>query len=121
MNAQKAMSDCLHERLDDVVANNSDIIAVTRNLGFFTNSYNYLTQLIPLLLVAPMYMRGEVEFGVVTQSAMAFAQVLGGFSLIISQFETISSFAAVTERLNMISDAIDGPRSPCPGPSRSSR
>ena len=103
--AASAMRDCLHERLRDVVTNNMAIISVTRNLGFFTNSYNYLTQLIPLLLVAPMYMRGEVEFGVVTQSAMAFAQVLGGFSLIISQFETISSFAAVTERLNMISDA----------------
>ena len=98
MNAQSTMRDCLHERLDEVVANNQNIIAVTRNLGFFTNSYNYLTQVIPLLLVAPMYMRGEVEFGVVTQSAMAFAQVLGGFSLIITQFEAISSFAAVTDR-----------------------
>jgi putative ATP-binding cassette transporter len=107
MQAQKPMRDCLRDRLQEVVGNNQKIIAVTRNLGFFTNSYNYLTQLIPLLLVAPMYMRGEVEFGVVTQSAMAFAQVLGGFSLIITQFETISSFAAVTERLNMISEAID--------------
>ena len=115
MGASAAMRDCLHDRLRDVVTNNTAIIAVTRNLGFFTNSYNYLTQLIPLLLVAPMYMRGEVEFGVVTQSAMAFAQVLGGFSLIISQFETISSFAAVTERLNMISDAIDQAEIPIAG------
>ena len=115
MGAAGAMRDCLHERLRDVVANNTAIIAVTRNLGFFTNSYNYLTQLIPLLLVAPMYMRGEVEFGVVTQSAMAFAQVLGGFSLIISQFETISSFAAVTSRLNTIADAIDQADAPVAG------
>jgi vitamin B12/bleomycin/antimicrobial peptide transport system ATP-binding/permease protein len=62
-----------------------------------------------------MYMRGEVEFGVVTQSAMAFAQVLGGFSLIISQFETISSFAAVTGRLDMILDAIDKAEVPIAG------
>lgn len=115
MGASQAMRDCLHQRLTDVVANNLAIITVTRNLGFFTNSYNYLIQLIPLVLVAPMYMRGEVEFGVVTQSAMAFAQVLGGFSLIISQFETISSFAAVTERLNTISDAIDQADEPLAG------
>ena len=115
MSAAPAMRDCLHQRLKHVVANNLKIITVTRNLGFFTNSYNYLIQLIPLVLVAPMYMRGEVEFGVVTQSAMAFAQVLGGFSLIISQFETISSFAAVTERLNMISDAIDEAEEPVAG------
>ena len=44
-----AMRDCLHERLRDVVANNLNIITVTRNLGFFTNSYNYLIQLIPAL------------------------------------------------------------------------
>jgi putative ATP-binding cassette transporter len=113
--ASQAMRDCLHERLAAVVANNMAIIRVTRNLGFFTNCYNYLIQLIPLVLVAPMYMQGEVEFGVVTQSAMAFAQVLGGFSLIISQFETISSFAAVTERLNMISDAIDQADAPVAG------
>jgi vitamin B12/bleomycin/antimicrobial peptide transport system ATP-binding/permease protein len=115
MNAASAMRDCLHQRLRHVVANNLKIITITRNLGFFTNSYNFLIQLIPLVLVAPMYMRGEVEFGVVTQSAMAFAQVLGGFSLIISQFETISSFAAVTERLNMISDAIDEAEEPVAG------
>jgi putative ATP-binding cassette transporter len=113
--ASDSMRDCLHDRLKDVVMNNTAIIAVTRNLGFFTNSYNYLTQLIPILLVAPLYMSGKVEFGVVTQSAMAFAQVLGGFSLIISQFETISSFAAVTERLNMISDAIDQAEIPVAG------
>ena len=59
-------------------ANNKRIIAVTRNLGFFTNGYNYLTQLIPLLIVAPMYMQGQVEFGVVTQSAMAFSAFLSG-------------------------------------------
>ncbi len=112
MNAQKAMNHCLRDCLNDVVTNNKIIISVTRNLGFFVNSYNYLTQLIPLVIVAPMYMRHEVEFGVVTQSAMAFAQVLGGFSLIITQFETISSFAAVTNRINMISDAIDAANVP---------
>ena len=74
--------------------NTGAIISVTRNLGFFTTGYNYLIQFIPLLIVAPLYMRGKVEFGVVTQSAMAFAQVLGAFSLIITQFETLSSFAA---------------------------
>ena len=107
MRTEQPVRDCLHERLGDVVANSKIIIAVTRNLGFFTNGYSYLTQLIPLVLVAPLYMRAEVEFGVVTQSAMAFSQFLGAFSLIITQFETISSFAAVTDRLNRISEGID--------------
>ena len=94
------------------MANNKRIIAVTRNLGFFTNGYNYLTQLIPLVIVAPMYMQGRVEFGVVTQSAMAFSAFLSGFSLIVTQFETLSSFAAVTTRLDTIAQALEQARTP---------
>src|SRR5262249_58377202 len=102
--------------LGEAMENLRSIIGVNRNLGFFTVGYNYLIQLIPLLIVAPRYIRGDVEFGVVTQSAMAFAQVLGAFSLIVTQFETLSTFAAVTHRLNPIKDAIDPSPPPPPPP-----
>jgi putative ATP-binding cassette transporter len=91
------------------------IIAVNRNLGFFTTGYNYLIQIIPTLIVAPRFIRGEVEFGVVTQSAMAFAQLLGAFSLIVNQFQSISSFAAVVARLNALAVAVEE-RPPSTGP-----
>ncbi|MBV8077237.1 MAG: ABC transporter ATP-binding protein/permease, partial [Planctomycetaceae bacterium] len=106
MRVERAVESRLIDRLRALVENNKLIIAVTRNVGFVINGYNYLIQLIPFLIVAPLYIQGKVEFGVVTQSAMAFAQVLGAFSLIVTQFETLSSFAAVTERLNTIIDAI---------------
>jgi putative ATP-binding cassette transporter len=94
-------------RIDALVANRRRIIAVNRNLGFFTTGYNYLIQILPALIVAPLFIRGEVEFGVVTQSGMAFAQLLGAFSLVINQFGSLSSYAAVTERLGVLGDAID--------------
>lgn len=112
MRAEVTVRDCLLDSLWQVIANNKRIIKVTRNLGFFTNSYNYFIQLIPFLVVAPLYMRGEVEFGVITQSAMAFAAFLGAFSLIVTQFESISSFAAVRRRVDQIADAIDQARKP---------
>jgi putative ATP-binding cassette transporter len=114
MGAARTARDCLRSRLSAVVENNKRIITVSRNLGFFTNGYNYLIQLIPVLVVAPMYMRGQVEFGVVTQSAMAFSAFLGAFSLIVTQFETLSTFAAVTDRLNTIAQAIDQARPTVP-------
>jgi vitamin B12/bleomycin/antimicrobial peptide transport system ATP-binding/permease protein len=94
-------------RIDALVANQRRITSVNRNLGFFTTGYNYLIQIIPALIVAPLFIRGQVEFGVVTQSAMAFAQLLGAFSLIVNQFQALSSYAAVTERLGVLGDAID--------------
>jgi putative ATP-binding cassette transporter len=97
----------LERRLDALVSNFKRIISVNRNVGFFTTGYNYLIQIIPALIVGPLYMRGAVEFGVVTQSAMAFSQLLGAFSLIITQFQSISSFTAVIARLGSLAEAIE--------------
>ncbi len=97
----------LLRHLEDLVANFERIIVVNRNLGFFTTGYNYLIQVIPALIVAPLFIHGSVEFGVITQSAMAFAQLLGAFSLIITQFQSISSFTAVIARLGSLADALE--------------
>lgn len=97
----------LLSRIDGWAENFRRIIAVNRNLGFFTTGYNYLIQIIPTLIVAPLFIRGEVEFGVITQSAMAFAQLLGAFSLIVNQIQSISSFAAVIARLSTLAGAVE--------------
>src|ERR1043166_6499559 len=78
-------------RFGDVITNTIWLIGWNRNLGFFTNSYNYLALLIPPLIVGPMYMRGAVEFGVVTQSESAFASVLAALSVIVAQFDGLST------------------------------
>jgi putative ATP-binding cassette transporter len=98
----------LRRQLDDLAANMRRLIAVNRNLAFFTNGYNYLIQIIPALIVAPLFIRGEVEFGVITQSMMAFAVLLGALSLVVTQFQSISSFAAVIARLGSLADALEG-------------
>lgn len=90
-----------------VVENFGRIILVNRKLGFFTTGYNYLVQIIPILLTAPLFIQGKVEFGVVTQSAMAFATLVGGFSLIVTQFQSISSYYAVVQRLINLWYAIE--------------
>jgi len=97
----------LLRHLDELAANFKRIIAVSRNLGFFTTGYNYMIQIIPALIVAPIFIRGDCEFGVITQAAMAFSQLLGAFSLIITQFQSISSYAAVLSRLASLAEAIE--------------
>jgi ABC-type uncharacterized transport system fused permease/ATPase subunit len=54
---------------------------VNRNLGFFTTGYDYMIQLLPILIVAPLFVRGQVEFGLISQSAMAFSHLISAFSL----------------------------------------
>lgn len=97
----------LFHRLTWVIRNMRKIITWNRNLGFFTNSYNYVALVLPVMVVAPMFMRGEVELGVVTQSAGAFAQVLAAVSLIITQFGVISAYVAGVQRLGSLWDNLD--------------
>lgn len=96
----------LKMRLDALTGNFRRLIRINRNLGFFTTGYNYFIQIIPALIIAPMFIKGNVEFGVITQSTMAFATLLGAFSLVVTQFQSISAFTAVTARLHLLSDAI---------------
>jgi len=103
-------------RIDAVVRNMRRIVSVNRSVGFFTTGYNYGIQLLPPLIVGPLFMQGKVDFGVITQSAMAFAQLLGAFSLIVNQFGSISSYAAVLVRLGTFSAALDRPTAPSLSP-----
>ena len=52
-------------------------------------------------------MNGDIEFGVITQSAMAFSTLVAAFSLIVTQFQSISNFAAVVARLSSLMEAIE--------------
>ncbi len=91
--------------LRDLVSNFSRLISVSRNVNFFTTWYNWLIQIIPALIIAPLFIEGKVQFGVITQSAIAFAQLLGAFSIIVTQFQSISSYTAVLARLSALVDA----------------
>ncbi|WP_077961180.1 ABC transporter ATP-binding protein/permease [Ensifer adhaerens] len=100
----------LLHRLDALVVNILTITAVNRNLAYFTSGYNWMIQIIPDLIIAPAFMRGEIEFGVITQSGAAFAMLVGAFSLIVRQFNSISNFAAVVSRLSALLEAIEQSR-----------
>src|SRR5579871_113519 len=96
-------------RFDDVVGNFRKITSINRNVGFFTTGYNWMIQIIPALIVAPAFIEGKIEFGVITQSAMAFSTLVAAFSLIVTQFQSLSSFAAVIARLSALAEAVGQP------------
>ena len=86
-------------RLGRVVENYGDLIKASRNLDFFQSAYRYIIILLPAAVVAPLFFRGEIEFGVVNQSQSAFSHILSDVSLVVYQFESLASFSAVVDRL----------------------
>ena len=104
---ENAQSARLLRQLDQLIANGRAIVAVNRNVGFFTTGYNWMIQIIPVLIMVPAYIAGKIEFGVITQSAGAFATSVAAFSLVVTQFQSLSALAAVMERLNGMAEALD--------------
>lgn len=53
-----------------------------RQLEFFTVGYRYLIQILPVLVVAPLYFSGSIELGVISQSVGAFNHILSDLSIV---------------------------------------
>jgi ABC-type uncharacterized transport system fused permease/ATPase subunit len=96
----------VEKNLEKTMQNRRFLNAAQRNLEFFTNAYRYLVQILPIAVVAPRYFAGEVGLGVISQSAGAFNHILGDLSIIVNQFEQLSSFSAGIERLSSFYDAM---------------
>lgn len=94
-------------KLRDALRNLNKLIRWNRNLGFLTRTYDYFRGIIPVLIVAPLYFEQGVNFKMVTQASIAFAWVLDALSLIVSQFERLSAFAATVSRLSALSNELD--------------
>jgi putative ATP-binding cassette transporter len=109
----------LLSRLDDLVANFRKITSINRNVGFFTTGYNWMIQIIPALIIAPAFIERKIEFGVITQSAVAFSTLVAAFSLIVTQFQSLSTYAAVVARLSALVEVVEqasDPRTSSAGP-----
>ncbi len=58
---ERRLKSRLMKHLHELVDNTQQIIAVNRNMGFFTTGFNYLIQIIPALVVAPLFIQGEAS------------------------------------------------------------
>eukprot|EP00746_Dinoflagellata_sp_MGD_P034275 gnl/MRDRNA2_/MRDRNA2_181893_c0_seq1.p1 gnl/MRDRNA2_/MRDRNA2_181893_c0~~gnl/MRDRNA2_/MRDRNA2_181893_c0_seq1.p1 ORF type:complete len:698 (-),score=102.35 gnl/MRDRNA2_/MRDRNA2_181893_c0_seq1:271-2181(-) len=94
------------ERLGRVVDNQREINVAQRNLEFFTVAYRYLIQILPVSVVAPQYFTGSIPLGVVSQSSGAFNHILSDLSVIVNQFEALSSFSAGVDRLDTFATSM---------------
>ncbi|DBB06377.1 hypothetical protein WJX77_005903 [Trebouxia sp. C0004] len=75
-------------------------------LSLWTNCYSYATILAPAFITAPMYFRGEIEFGIISQVGFAFRSVENALTLIVRNLESFSGLAAETERLDALAAAL---------------
>jgi putative ATP-binding cassette transporter len=96
----------LSERFGRVVGNWYAIMSRTKRLTAFTSSYAQAALIFPLILVAPAYFAGKIQFGAVFQTAEAFGSVQSALSFFVSTYRSLAEWRAVVARLDGFETAI---------------
>jgi putative ATP-binding cassette transporter len=97
----------IKERFSDVYENYNRIIKWQRFLNLFQHVYSSISLIIPGLIIAPQVLSGELEVGRVVQATGAFAAIFSALTIIVSNFDTLSRFAAGISRLDRFTKSLE--------------
>jgi len=76
------------------------------SLAGFRDFFSWVADLLPLTLVGPMWLSGQVEFGVVPQTVTAFHASFGALTVMVRKFPSVSSLVAEGTRLQALAEAL---------------
>ena len=95
------------ERFEDVVGNWWGIMRRQKRMAYFTNAYGLGAWIVPSIVAAPRYFRGEIGLGGLMQTTQAFQQVQDALSFFIQSYKEIAAWSAVVERLAGFEGALE--------------
>ena len=99
MQGEPVERERLLARFGHVVHNYWGIMIAQKRLTWFTAGYGQISNVFPIIVVAPAYFSGAIQLGQLMQTASAFGQVQGSFSFFISAYSTLAEWKAVVDRL----------------------
>src|SRR5262245_59630721 len=86
-------------RFESVVRNWWGIMVRQKRMTYFTSGYGLGAWIVPSIVAAPRYFRGELGLGGLMQTAQAFQQVQDALSFFVQSYKEIAAWCAVVERL----------------------
>jgi len=101
----------LRRRFANVVNNFKLLILWQRRLTFFTAAYDNAAGLVPYFVLAGAYFSGRFQLGEFTQAAYAFSVLQDSLSLVVDQFQELTDYASVVNRLAAFEEACESARS----------
>ena len=98
------------ELFEAVVRNWWGIMRRQKRLTTFTSGYSQGAWIVPSVVAAPRYFRGELGLGGLMQTVGAFNQVQDALSFFVVSYKEIADWCAVVERLAGFERALEGMR-----------
>lgn len=97
----------LDQRFKEVVSNQNKLINWQAYLDGFQELFDRLTYLLPMIILGPQILAGQLDIGIVTQAQGALGHIFHSIKLIVNQFDLLSAFAAGIARLDPFGYSLD--------------
>ncbi|MFN6465739.1 MAG: ABC transporter ATP-binding protein/permease [Nostoc sp. DedVER02] len=99
-------SNIIQRRFNNLLKNIERKINWERGKEIFNRGYQAIIQIFPFLVLGPLYINGEIDFGQVGQASLATGLFANAMADLISEFGTSGRFSSYVERLSEFSDAL---------------
>ena len=107
LNGESAEHHMIRRRFGALVANYLALVYRRVRVTAFTETFNQISPIIPLVFTAPFYFAGKIPLGMMTQTADAFARVAIALTFFVNYYTYLAGFKSVVDRLNSFEKAID--------------
>jgi putative ATP-binding cassette transporter len=103
---EKQESNIIVRRFSNLIKSTQRKINWERNQEIFNRGYQSVIQIFPFIVFGPLDIKGEMEFGEISQAALACYLFATALEELIREFGTSGRFSSYVERLSEFSDAL---------------
>jgi putative ATP-binding cassette transporter len=96
----------VNRRFNRIVQSVKRKIDWERSQDIFNRGYQAVIQIFPFIVFGPMQIRGEIDFGEISQSALACNLFATAMAELIKEFATSGKFSSYIDRLFELSEAL---------------
>ncbi|WP_420832796.1 ABC transporter ATP-binding protein/permease [Nostoc edaphicum] len=97
----------IKRRFSNIVKSTKRKINWERNKDIFSRGYQAVIQIFPFIVLGPLQIRDEIDFGQVGQASLACNLFAIALAELINEFGTSGRFSSYVERLAEFSDALE--------------
>jgi putative ATP-binding cassette transporter len=104
---EKGELNIIQRRFKEVVNDTKNKINWEKGNEIFSRGYRSVIQFFPFLVLGPLYIKGEIDYGQVEQASLASFMFASALGELITEFGTSGRFSSYVERLNEFSNALE--------------
>ncbi|MEH2195009.1 MAG: ATP-binding cassette domain-containing protein [Nostoc sp.] len=103
---EKQEVNIIQRRFSNLIKSATRKINWERNKDIFSRGYQAVIQIFPFIVLGPLYIRDEIDFGQVGQASLACNLFATAMAEVINEFGTSGRFSSYVDRLSELSDAL---------------